>query len=94
MVARIGQTTTQEQAQLFLKSELWRNYSSQRLPASQRILNFGESLNCVSGRIICLFHQTVKIWSSHLDIQPADHQFLSVFRSSATIRAVSQRSLQ
>jgi hypothetical protein len=57
-----------------LKSELWRNYSSQRLPASQRILNFGDSLNCVSGRIIGLFHQTVKIWSSHLDIQPVAHQ--------------------
>jgi|SRR6266498_323912 len=90
MVARIGQTTTQEQAQLFLKSEMWRNYLSQRLPASQRILNLGVSLNYVSGWIIGPFHQTVKIWSSHLDIRPADHPFLSVFGSSATIRAVSQ----
>jgi hypothetical protein len=32
-------------------------------------------LICVSGRIIGPFHQTVKIWSSHLDIQPDDHQF-------------------
>jgi hypothetical protein len=66
------------------------DYSSQSIPASQRILNFGDSLNCVSGRIISPFHKTVKIWSSHLDIRPADHQFLSVFGSSATIRAVSK----
>jgi hypothetical protein len=42
---------------------------SQRLQASQRILNFGDSLNCVSGRIIKPFHQIVKFWSSHLDIR-------------------------
>src|SRR5262245_57335293 len=46
----------------------------QRLQASQRILNFGDSLNCVSGRIIRPLHQIVKIWSSHLDIRSADHQ--------------------
>ena len=47
---------------------------SQRLPASQRILNLGVSLNYVSGWIIGPFHQTVKIWSSHLDIQPGVYQ--------------------
>jgi hypothetical protein len=62
-----------------LKSEMWSNYLSQRLPASQWISNFGDSLNCVSGRIIGLFHQTVKIWSTHLDIRPGAHPiFVSV----------------
>jgi hypothetical protein len=32
-------------------------------------------LNCVGGRIIGPFHQTVKIWSNLLDIQPAEHRY-------------------
>jgi len=65
-------------------------YSSQRLPASLRILNFGDSLNCVSARIICPFHQTVKICSSSLYFCLLTINFLSALGSSATIRAVSQ----
>jgi hypothetical protein len=33
-----------------------------------------DSSICVSGRIIGPFHQTVKIWSSYLDIQPDTNQ--------------------
>jgi hypothetical protein len=50
------------------------NLLSQRLPASQRILNCGDSLNRLGERIISPFHQIVKIWSSHLDIWPVDRQ--------------------
>jgi len=32
-------------------------------------------LNCVGGRIIGPFHQTVKIWSNLLDIQPSDYRY-------------------
>jgi len=39
-----------------------------------------DSLICVSGRIIGPFHQTVKIWSSHLDIQPGDNQIFVKLR--------------
>ena len=34
----------------------------------------------VSGRIIGPFHKTVKIWLSHLDIQPGDYQIFVKIR--------------
>jgi hypothetical protein len=80
----------EKQAQLLLRSEMMENLLSQRLPASQRILYCGDSLNRLGERIIGPFHQTVKIWSSHRDIWLLTANFLSGFGSSATIRAVSQ----
>jgi len=37
-------------------------------------------LICVSGRIIGPFHQTVKIWSIHLDIQSGANQIFVKIR--------------